>query len=115
MTKLPPKSELSLSVLVYREDDLQVAHCLEMDLKGRGKNDKEAMLEMMELVLMQVSFAYAKGEPGLLDNPAEQKYFRKFRQLQRQAIASFPEKPKTRDFSSFRVPMPEPRHECFAF
>ena len=49
-----------LRVLGYKEDNENIAHCLEMDLKGYGKTEKKAFSDLMDLIKMQVSFAMQK-------------------------------------------------------
>jgi len=108
--------ELSLSVLVYVEDKYKVAHCLEMDIKGRGANEDEAMEELLSLIEAQVSFAYQKGEPGLIYHPAEQRYFDIFRDLQVKILSSYPKPPKpdrNKKYTIRSTPMPQPC-ACFA-
>jgi hypothetical protein len=85
---------LSLSVLVYSEEGLRVAHCLEMDLKGRGESTEHAVKELVELVGMQVSFALQRNEPGLIYHPAEKQLFEIFNNLKENALKSFPRRPK---------------------
>ncbi len=67
--------KMTLSILIRQEEDQYVAHCLEMDLKGRGSSEEESVSELMDLVVMQVSFAFHKKEPGLLYHPAEKEFF----------------------------------------
>ena len=71
----PRSIKLSLRVLIYNEDGERVAHALEMDLKGYGKNNKEAIKKLKELVEMQISYAIYENDPSLISFPAEQKYF----------------------------------------
>jgi hypothetical protein len=108
--------ELSLSVLFYVEDGYNVAHCLEMDLKGRGETEDEAMGELATLIGAQVSFAYQKGEPGLIYHPAEKRFFDIFRDLQVRILSSYPNPPKLNRNNKYTIrstPMPQPC-ACFA-
>lgn len=85
--------ELTFRVLLYKEDDLFVAHCLEMDIKGRGRTEKSALNELLELIEMQINFAMQMEKPGLLDHPAEKKYFDLFNRCQREVMKAFPGEP----------------------
>ena len=98
MTKLSRSNwqlpiKINLSVLGYEEDGLHVAHCLEMDLKGRGESNEEALEDLLDLIRMQITFALEKGEPGLIYHPAESKYFRAHQMLRRTVLQSYPENP----------------------
>jgi len=109
--------QLALSILIYDEDGRRVAHCLEMDLKGRGKSDRAALKELSELVLMQVSFAVQRDEKGLIYHPAEKKYFEIFREIQTKALSAYPAVPKPSKKSRFSISqmlLPEPDCDCFA-
>jgi len=75
-----------LRVLGYKEDNEFVMYCLEMDLKGYGKTEKEALSDLTDLIKMQVSFAIQKKEPNLLWFPAEPKYFMLYEQLKEQYL-----------------------------
>lgn len=61
---------LALRVLGYRDEGQWAAHCLETDLVGYGDTFDAALKELSELTEMQVSFAFHKNQPSLLDCPA---------------------------------------------
>ena len=67
--------QISLRGLGYREDGEWVALALEMDLRGYGKTFREAMDDLRDLVLMQLSFAREKSDTSLIFKAAEKKYF----------------------------------------
>ncbi len=87
-----PESDLTISVLIYDEDGYRVAHGLEMDLKGRGETDQEAVAELVGMVKAQVSFALKRNEPDLIYRPAPKSYFRRFREARERALRSFPKR-----------------------
>lgn len=64
-----------ISILGYREADEWVALALEMDIRGYGPTFYEALDDLRDLVLMQVSFALAKGKPEMIWKNAEPHYF----------------------------------------
>ena len=68
-----------LQVLLYRNEDdapgVCIAAALEMDLRGYGKTNDEALIYLRDLVEAHVSFASFKKNPSLITFPAEQKYF----------------------------------------
>jgi len=112
---------LVLSVLCYverikEEDGTEtkdwVAHCLEMDIKGRGDTPEEAMEALKGMVAAQISFAQYLDEPGLLDRPAEEKYFKLFRRLTAQYLRSYPHVPETAgDYQRYNLPFPADESE----
>ena len=77
-----------LNVLGYREEGEWVALALEMDLRGYGESFKEALDDLADLVLMQISFARFKGEPDLIWRPAEAIWFERFAEGRRNFLAT---------------------------
>lgn len=53
---------LEFRVLIYPEDKWWIAHCLEMDLPAEGKNPKEALKNLMDLVNFQITSAIAEAD-----------------------------------------------------
>ncbi|MCC6159281.1 MAG: hypothetical protein IT350_14620 [Deltaproteobacteria bacterium] len=93
-SKPKPDIDLTISVLIYDEDGYRVAHGLEMNLKGRGETDREALAELVGLVKAQVAFALRRNEPDLIYRPAPKTYFRRFREARERALRSFPRRTK---------------------
>lgn len=89
-TEKPEYFEALLSILGYREDGEWVALVLEMDLRGYGATWEEALQEVQELVVMQISFAYEKGQPEMIWKDAEPEYWEHFRQAQRAGVVAPP-------------------------
>ena len=54
-------SEMTLRVVLYREDGLWVAHSLEMDVIGAGQSPEDALAELKGNVEAQLSFARFKN------------------------------------------------------
>jgi len=81
---------LYLRVLGYQEPDMSwVAHCLETDLVGYGPTFQAALDNLKELTEMQVSFAYYKNQPALLDRPAPSEIFEMYQLLLRENLHDF--------------------------
>lgn len=78
---------LFLNILGYREDGEWVALTLEMDLRGYGESFQEAINDLRDLVLMQISFARFKSTPEMLLRPAEPIWFERFAQARQDAWA----------------------------
>jgi hypothetical protein len=80
--------EAPLSILGYREEGEWVALALELDLRGYGAGWDEALSEVRDLVQMQISFAYEKGQPDMIWRDAEPEYWERFRQAQRAGVVA---------------------------
>lgn len=80
--------DVSFRVLIYRDEDEDawIAVALEMDLRGYGDTKEAASLELRDLVIAQISFALHNNDPGMIDFPAELKYFEMFDQAQSRNI-----------------------------
>lgn len=83
----PDYSEATLSILGYREGEEWVALALEMDLRGYGETWDQAVEELRDLVLMQISFARTKDQPEMIWRDAEPQYWDLFRKAQRAQFA----------------------------
>jgi hypothetical protein len=75
---------LMLRVLLYQDEEdapgKWIAVALEMDLRGYGKTEDEALSYLRDLVETQVSFALAKKDLNLIPFPAPPKYFHLYEQ-----------------------------------
>ncbi len=81
---------LYLRVLGYRESgNLWAAHCLETDLVGYGASFEDALDNLLELTDMQISFAFYKNQPSLLDRPAPTWVFESYNQGLRSSLEYF--------------------------
>jgi hypothetical protein len=67
--------DLSIRVLIYKEDDQFVAHALELDILGYGDSEDEAKKELKDLVASQLSFASCVGKPDIVTFPAPKEFF----------------------------------------
>ncbi len=102
---------LNLRVLGYKEKDGEwAAHCLETDLVGYGKTFEDALANLKELTEMQITFAFYKNQPSLLDCPAPANIFELYNTLLRTYLQRYTEKKKLLD-KTYRVAnIPLPRH-----
>lgn len=66
-----------LRVVIYKEEDDYVAHCLEMDILGTGETPEVAVEEMKKLVEAQIFYCIDKHIEDTLINPAPQEYWRR--------------------------------------
>lgn len=78
--------EIFLSILGYQESEEWVALALELDLRGYGATFEEAMRELQDLVMMQISFAFFKGQPEMIWHPADAVWFERFADVRRDRL-----------------------------
>ncbi len=100
--------QLTVNVLNYQEDGLHTAHCLDIDLKGRGATPFDAITDLLELLEMQITFALAKGQLELLHHPAEPKYFEIWRQLEEAKREQTAPPEHLSGYGMLPLPMPYP-------
>lgn len=97
---------ITVSVLGYREAEDYVALALEMDLRGYGNSFEEALRDLDELIVMQLSFAlYKHGTIDMAMRPAEAIYFERFAEARREAILAR-DHGSGQEFSAASIPYP---------
>lgn len=75
---------ITLSVLIYPEDDVWVAHALEMDVVECAAKPAQALERLRKAVVAQITFCQQKGISPL--QPAPDAFFDLWRQLQAQDL-----------------------------
>ena len=70
--------DLTVRVLIYKEDDQYVAHALEFDILGYGGTELAAKKELVGLLDNQLSFAACKGAPESVYFPAPKEFFERW-------------------------------------
>lgn len=75
--------DLSLRALLYEEGGRCCARCLEMDLIGVGKNEKEALRHLQDTIEAHISFAVFKNDDSLIMFPADAEYFERWEKANR--------------------------------
>ena len=99
--------EIALSVLGFQEAGQWVALALEMDIRGHGESFEDAVEDLTDLVLMQLSFAHFKGQPELINRPADAVWWKIYASLWAERLRRIVEKPKSSDYRiSTLVPDP---------
>ena len=66
----PTKVNLSFRGVLYQEDDMWIAHCLETDIVAEGKTQQEAVKNILDLSLFQVETALEDGDLKSIFRPA---------------------------------------------
>ncbi len=72
------KSSLTFSILIRKEDDIFVAHCLELDVVATAPTFAQVRNDIADLVLAQVSFAYENDNLKYLYKPAPKEVYDAF-------------------------------------
>lgn len=113
MSKSIRQVNLNLRILGRREGRRWSAHCLEMDIVGTGATFEKACQNVIELVETQVSFAFFKGQPEMLDHPAPASLFLAFERINQKKLASYPSETRETGFETTNVAMPKPSRSRF--
>jgi predicted RNase H-like HicB family nuclease len=53
---------LAVHVILYREEDLYLAHCLEFDLVAQGATTDEAFRNLLDAIELQAGYAQETGD-----------------------------------------------------
>ena len=69
---------LGLRVVFYKEDGLWVAHCLEMDVMGHGKDKAAAFALLNEAIAEQLRMSIKHDNRANIFQPADGKFFGMF-------------------------------------
>lgn len=69
---------IPLRAVLYREEGIWIAHCLELDLLGDGDTREEALKLLSEAILVQVQACLKYKSLQQLFRPADPKYFGMF-------------------------------------
>lgn len=72
-----------ISVIVFREDSAWTALALEMNIRGYGETQQDAVKDVLDMLAAQVSFAIQQGHPESVWAPAEPKYWQMFEQARK--------------------------------
>jgi len=76
------KAGFIFSVLITKEDDKYVAHCLELDIVTTAPTFSEARDDIGDLILAQVKFAYENDNLEHLYKPAPKEIWDEFFKVQ---------------------------------
>ena len=69
---------IPLQIVLYKEGDRHIAHCLQLDLIGDGETVNEAIKSLGQAILTQVEAVIKYGDVADLFSPADGKYFEMF-------------------------------------
>ena len=68
--------KFNVHILLYSEDDIQIAHCLEFDLMAQGKRKIDALRNLMDAIDLQISFALENNDLASIFTPAPAEYWK---------------------------------------
>jgi hypothetical protein len=69
---------ITLRGIVYPEDGMWLAHCLEMDIVAEGKTPRQALEDVVDLCNLQFQVALEEGDIGSAFRPAPPEYWKLF-------------------------------------
>lgn len=95
------------SVIVFREDSAWTALALEMNIRGYGETQQDALTDLLNMIAAQVSFALQQGHPESVWSPAEAKYWQMFEETRKnQFVAEVSGSEAPTDQFADLVPLP---------
>jgi hypothetical protein len=69
---------LNFNILLKKEEDLFVAHCLELDIVATGDTVQQAKNDVLDLIVAQVDYAFSNDNLDHLYHPAPPEVWREF-------------------------------------
>lgn len=75
------KAKIHLDVLITKEEDLYVAHCLQLDLVATGETLEEAKRNLLDVVEVQINYAFQHDNLEHLFRPVPGEVWKKFFEL----------------------------------
>lgn len=81
---------INCNILITEEDDLCVAHCLELDLVATGDTPDQARRDCVALICTQIEYAFAHDNLEHLFHPAPSEVWAKFFACKAQVEERFP-------------------------
>lgn len=75
---MKPPLKIDLRALIYREGDIWLAHCLELDIVAEGKTPQGASSDLMDLCNLQIKVALEDGDLKSVFRPAPSEFWKMF-------------------------------------
>lgn len=72
------KAKIHLDVLISREEGGYIAHCLQLDLVATGETLEDAKQNLLDVVQVQINYAFQHDNLEYLFKPAPGETWRKF-------------------------------------
>jgi hypothetical protein len=74
----PNKWVIAVNIFHKIEDDLHIAHCLELDIVATGTSKEEADKDIKDLIAAQVDYCFSNGNLESLYHPAPPEVWKEF-------------------------------------
>jgi predicted RNase H-like HicB family nuclease len=68
--------KFDIHILLYTEDHIQIAHCLEFDIVAQGEEKIEALKNLLDGIELQIGFAVENNNLASIFNPAPIEYWK---------------------------------------
>jgi len=68
--------KFDIHILLYNEDGIQIAHCLEFDIIAQGEKKIEALKNLLDAIELQIGFAVENHDLASIFNPAPVEYWK---------------------------------------
>ena len=78
MAKSESNVRINLSAIVYPEDGVWIAHCLELDIVAEGATSDDALQSLVSLCDFQIKVAMEEGDLGSIFRPAPPEVWQMF-------------------------------------
>jgi hypothetical protein len=78
VNKMETDTSMIFNVLVKREDDLYIAHCLELDIVATSDDKEKVTDDIIDLIQAQVSYAFSNDNLEYLYHPAPLEAWKEF-------------------------------------
>jgi predicted RNase H-like HicB family nuclease len=113
MTKTKSNLRINLSAIIYQEDGVWIAHCLELDIVSEGKTVDAAVSGLVSLCDLQIKTAMEAGDLGSIFRPAPPEIWQMFSTAETKSVT---ERAQTHRKGRFKGPVDrfEARQLAFA-
>ena len=78
MPNAESRLSINLSAIVYQEDGVWIAHCLELDIVAEGKDPDDAIEGLISLCDLQIKVALEEGDLPSIFRPAPPEVWQMF-------------------------------------
>ena len=68
--------KFDVHILLYTEDYISIAHCLEFDIVAQGKKKIEALKNLLGAIELQINFALENNDLSSIFTPAPAEYWK---------------------------------------
>ncbi|MBU1056101.1 MAG: hypothetical protein KKC46_20095 [Proteobacteria bacterium] len=87
------EAAFSVNILIKKDNDIFVAHCLELDIVATGKTIAEVQSEIISLISAQIEYAFTNNNLEYLYHPAPSEVWNEFFSCKKQIESKYKIKP----------------------